>query len=216
MNNEDWDTFWGISPDLVYTIATDGCLSSGADTYLRLYDINMNLLASDDESGPGACSQITKQFSTGDAYYVQVTDYFGEYACYTDYDIRIWSFETESNNSIATADRLNESASTHISVFKTLVEGYISSTSDLDYFRVYGEAFKTITVDLIVPSGVDYDLKLEDLSGTVVASSQNGGSAAEHINFVVPGVAYGPYVIHIYSYSGSSTSAVYECYVNIH
>lgn len=215
MYDEDWSTFWGISPDIVYHIATDGCSSSEADTYLRLYDSNSNVLDSDDDEGPGLCSHISYQFSTGDAYYTQVTPYNDSYGCYTDYNIRMWSSEVESNDTISSANRLNENSSTHVSEFYSLVTGLISSSSDEDYFRVYGEAGKDICVDLIVPSGVDYDIKLEDLGGTEVASSANGGDSNESFCFTVPSAAYGPYIIHIYPYSGYSTSESYECYVDI-
>ncbi|XHS79063.1 CehA/McbA family metallohydrolase [Burkholderiaceae bacterium UC74_6] len=106
--------------------------------------------------------------------------------------------ETESNNTIATANAVGTA---------TTVTGFISSTSDKDYFSVDLPAGKKIRVDMSGPSGVDYDLYLVTSTGAGLISSV-GSTASESLTYTNGSSARTVY-IKVQSYSGSSATAPY-------
>ncbi|MBI3345599.1 MAG: CehA/McbA family metallohydrolase [Burkholderiales bacterium] len=106
--------------------------------------------------------------------------------------------ETESNNTIATANAVGTA---------TTVTGFISSTSDKDYFRIDLPANKKIRVDMTGPSGVDYDLYLVTSAGAGLASSE-GTTASESLTYTNGASARTVY-IKVQSYSGFSTTSGY-------
>ncbi|WP_395408105.1 hypothetical protein ACHMW6_16295 [Pseudoduganella sp. UC29_106] len=74
--------------------------------------------------------------------------------------------ETESNNTIATANALTQS--------NTTVNGTMSASTDADYFKVTLPAGKTLTVTMTPNATSDYDLELYNASGTKLTSSVKG------------------------------------------
>ena len=106
--------------------------------------------------------------------------------------------ETESNGTIATANTVGTA---------TTVNGFVSRTSDKDFFKVNLAAGQKIRVDMTGPSGVDYDLYLVTSSGSGLASSE-GTTAAESLTYTNGSTARTVY-IKVQSYSGSSTSTGY-------
>ena len=80
----DWDWFqFNVAADGIFTFSLSG---SGAnpvsDTYLRLYDANSNLIAFNDDGGPGLFSELTISLTAG-SYFVEAASFFdslsGEY-----------------------------------------------------------------------------------------------------------------------------------------
>ncbi len=109
--------------------------------------------------------------------------------------------ESESNGSTSSADVISSSP--------MHVTAYIGSSSDVDYFRVTLPAGHTLTVDMGVPSGKDYDIKLYDSSGNRLAYGYNGTGQDEHVTYTNSG-SYARYVyIKCYPYSGYSSSTPY-------
>jgi Bacterial Ig domain len=106
--------------------------------------------------------------------------------------------ETESNGTIATANAVGTA---------TTVSGFISSTSDKDFFKANLAAGQKIRVDMTGPSGVDYDLYLVTSTGSGLASSE-GTTAAESLTYTNGSSARTVY-IKVQSYSGSNTSSGY-------
>jgi len=106
--------------------------------------------------------------------------------------------EVEPNNTIATANVLGT---------KTSATGYISATTDKDYYRIDLPANKKIKVDMAGPSGVDYDLYLTSSSGAGLASSE-GTTASESLTFTNGASARTVY-IKVQSYSGFSSATPY-------
>jgi bacillolysin len=109
--------------------------------------------------------------------------------------------ETEPNNSTSYANVISTSGTT--------VTGYISSSSDVDYFKVTVPGYKTLTVDLTVPSTVDYDVKLYNSSGTLLASGTNGTGQPERVTWYNSSSTSRVVYIKVYPYSGSSTTSPY-------
>jgi Zn-dependent metalloprotease len=105
--------------------------------------------------------------------------------------------ETESNNTTATANTISNGVA---------MTGYVSSASDVDYFKLSLPA-GTITVDLTVPSTKDYDLKLYSSNGTTqIGSGTNGSGVAEHITYT-NATAQTVY-IKVYGYSGAYSTTL--------
>lgn len=86
-------------------------------------------------------------------------------------------YESESNNTTGSANA--------IPVAKPAGEqsniiGYISSTSDIDYFKITPPRHGCITVQLLNPSGKSYTLNTYDSSGSPIGTSFTvGGSAVK-------------------------------------
>jgi len=74
--------------------------------------------------------------------------------------------ETESNNTIATANSVTTTGTT--------VNGNIGSTTDADYFVVQLPAGKTLSATLTPPATADYDVYIYDSAGAELAFSENG------------------------------------------
>jgi Zn-dependent metalloprotease len=109
--------------------------------------------------------------------------------------------EVESNNSLATANVVGDTI--------TKIVGYMSSTSDIDYFKVNVQPGKSITVNMTGPSGVDYDLYFLNSSGSTLKSSL-GSTATESITYSNTSATATVFYIKVIAYAGSSTTTPYN------
>lgn len=114
------------------------------------------------------------------------------------------SFESESNNTMATADRTYDDYDSY---------GVLSSESDVDWWKVEFDQDGQANFWLgDIPTGCDYDIFLydEDCLGTEIdwlAESYNSGQTAELIQWnVEAGVDY---YVKIVSYEGASPTSEY-------
>ena len=110
--------------------------------------------------------------------------------------------EVEANNSIATANAVPDTA--------TKIVGYISSSTDNDYFAVNVGAGKTLSVGMTGPTGTayDYDLYFYNAAGTTLASGL-GSTTTENVSWTNGATATTVYVAVI-RYAGSSTTTPYN------
>jgi hypothetical protein len=81
--------------------------------------------------------------------------------------------ETESNNSIASANVVTTTGTT--------VNGTMSASTDVDYYKVTLPAGKTLTVTLTPNASSDYDLELYSATGTKLTSSTAGTGAVDTV-----------------------------------
>jgi hypothetical protein len=81
--------------------------------------------------------------------------------------------ETESNNTIATANA--------ITATNTTVNGTMSTPTDSDYFKVTLPAGKTLTVTMTPNATSDYDLELYNAAGTKLTSSVKGTGQVDSV-----------------------------------
>jgi len=111
--------------------------------------------------------------------------------------------ETESNNTLATANSVTTTGTT--------VNGTMASSTDTDYFVVQVPAGKTLTAALTPNASSDYDLYIYNSAGTLLASSENGTGAAESASSANTGTATSPRYVRVVYYSGGtgSTSGKY-------
>ncbi|QNM97337.1 S8 family peptidase [Chitinimonas koreensis] len=104
--------------------------------------------------------------------------------------------ETESNNTLATANAVAAAGT---------LNATIGSTSDTDYFKVSLPAGKTLTATMTPgKSSVDYDLYLYNASGTQVAKSELGAGKVDTASVKNTGSATATYYARVVYYSGGT------------
>ena len=99
----------------------------------------------------------------------------------------------ESNNTTGTATTASLGSSYY---------SYISYNGDIDYYRVNtGATSGTLSINLDVPNGLDYDVYVYDVSNNVVATGTSGAGTDESLNFSVN--ANSIYYVKVYGYGGA-------------
>jgi serine protease len=111
--------------------------------------------------------------------------------------------ETESNNTISTANSVTTTGTT--------VNGTMASSTDTDYFVVQLPAGKTLTSTLTPNSTSDYDLYIYNSTGTQITSSTNGTGAADSASVINNGTTSAGVYVRVVYYGGGtgSTSGKY-------
>jgi serine protease len=111
--------------------------------------------------------------------------------------------ETESNNTIGTANSVATSGTT--------VNGTMSSSTDTDYFLVQLPAGKTLASTLTPNSTSDYDLYIYNSAGTQITSSTNGTGSVDSASVINNGSTTAAVYVRVKYYSGGtgSTSGKY-------
>ncbi|WP_292042262.1 S8 family serine peptidase [Massilia sp. UBA6681] len=111
--------------------------------------------------------------------------------------------ETESNNTLGTANLVSTSGTT--------VNATLSSSTDTDYFRVDLPAGKTLSASMTPNSTSDYDLYVYNSSGTLLSRSENGTGAVDSVSSANTGTTTASRYVRVVYYSGGtgSTSGKY-------
>lgn len=107
--------------------------------------------------------------------------------------------ETESNGTVATANKVATNVST--------IKGTMGTSTDKDFFAVALKANQILKVDMVGPTGKDYDLFLMQDAATTLTSSE-GSTSTESLTYTNGATAKTVY-IKVSSYSGSSTTLQY-------
>lgn len=82
----------------------------------------------------------------------------------------------------------------------------ISSTTDIDYFKITTSASSNIVYNLVGPSGVDFDLYVYNSAGTQIGS---GTSATATETVTLNTQAAGTYYIKVIGYNGANSATCY-------
>jgi len=104
--------------------------------------------------------------------------------------------ETESNNTLATADSVATSGTT--------VNGNLSASSDTDYFVVQVPAGKTLSAVMTPNASSDYDLYIYNNAGTRLALSENGTGSADSASSANTGTTTAARYVRVVYYSGGT------------
>ena len=104
--------------------------------------------------------------------------------------------ETESNNTIGTANAITQSCTT--------ASGNMASSTDADYFAITVPAGKTLTATMTPNATSDYDLKLYDAAGTQLAQSVNGTGQADSVTRANSGSTAVTWYAKVYYYAGGT------------
>lgn len=107
--------------------------------------------------------------------------------------------ETESNNTISTANLVSSSGTT--------MNGTMGSSSDTDYFRVDLPAGKTLTATLTPNGSADYDLYLYNSAGSQIAKSTKGTGLVDSASVTNSGSATIARYARVVYYSGGTGAA---------
>jgi serine protease len=111
--------------------------------------------------------------------------------------------ETESNNTISTANSVATSGTT--------VNGTMSTSTDTDYFVVQLPAGKTLSATMTPNSTSDYDLYIYNSAGTLLSYSENGTGAIDSASSANTGSTTSARYVRVVYYAGGtgSTSGKY-------
>ena len=107
------------------------------------------------------------------------------------------SSEVEPNNSTSQAQ---------VASSGTTVNGTLSGTGDLDYYRVTLPAGKTLTASMTPNSTSDYELYLFNSSGTAVAWSEKGKGITETVTKANTGSSAVTYYVRVHYFAGGTGS----------
>lgn len=107
--------------------------------------------------------------------------------------------ETESNNTLGTANLVSTSGTT--------VNATLSSSTDTDYFRVDLPAGKTLSATMTPNSTSDYDLYIYNSAGTLLSRSENGAGSVDSASSANTGTSTASRYVRVVYYSGSVGSA---------
>jgi hypothetical protein len=136
------------------------------------------------------------------------------------YDWRVRTNCSGGSSSYSSAQFTTATASTCATAFEpneTLVAGAaitsgvtnsaaISSTTDIDYYKITTSAVSNIVYNLVGPSGVDYDLYIYNSAGTQIGASESG-TATETVS--LNSQATGTYYIKVIGYQGANSATCY-------
>ena len=112
--------------------------------------------------------------------------------------------ELEPNDARSSAHDLTNA------IFPANVSGQISSTTDIDHFKLSLAAGRQLNVDFSMPSDKDYDVYLLSASGVIEARSVRvGNGVAESIRFTNTSSGTNTYYIKLVGYAGANSSALY-------
>ncbi|MBI3286082.1 MAG: hypothetical protein HYZ65_14700 [Burkholderiales bacterium] len=116
--------------------------------------------------------------------------------------------ETESNNSTASANMIGTA--------NTTVNGTMSASTDLDFFKVSLPAGKTLTATMTPNSTSDYDLYLLSSTGSQLSSSTAGTGAVDKVSKTNTGTSAMTLYVKVKYYSGGTgaTSGKYTLNLN--
>jgi serine protease len=111
--------------------------------------------------------------------------------------------ETESNNTVSTADSVTTSGTT--------VNGTMGSSTDSDYFVVQLPAGKTLTATMTPNASSDYDLYIYNSAGTLLSYSENGTGSVDSATSSNTGSTTSARYVRVVYYAGGtgSTSGKY-------
>ena len=116
-------------------------------------------------------------------------------------------FTTTAASTCATAFEPNETQTAAAAISSGVTNSAaISSSTDIDYFKITTTGTNDIVYNLVGPSGVDYDLYVYNSAGTQIGSS-TGTTATETVSLTSQ--AAGTYYIKVIGYSGANSATCY-------
>jgi hypothetical protein len=116
-------------------------------------------------------------------------------------------FTTTSTGGCSTAFEPNETQATAAAISTGVANSAaITTTNDIDYFKITTTGTTNNTFSLVGPSGVDYDMTVYNSAGTQIGSSTSA-TATETVS--LSNQAAGTYYVKIYGYNGANSATCY-------
>lgn len=116
-------------------------------------------------------------------------------------------FTTSAASTCATAFEPNETQATAAAITSGVTNSAaISSSTDIDYYKITTTGTNSIVYNLVGPSGVDYDLYIYNSAGTQIGASESS-TATETVS--LSNQAAGTYYIKVIGYNGANSATCY-------
>jgi cyanophycinase len=94
--------------------------------------------------------------------------------------------------------------------FPVSLVGAVSTSSDIDHYKLTLASGGALAVDLALPANVDYDIYLLSASGAIEARSTHAGNGlAESIRFNNSSSGTNTYYVKVLGYAGANSSSTY-------
>ena len=172
-SSSDFDYFkFDIAQASTLQLAFDAPTNSSYNDYFTsaVLDAAGNTLSS---HRGGSDITFSTALNAAGTYYIQITDSTfhdsGQYSITASLTSGTSGVETETNDSIGTADVMSSGGST---------KGQIRSNSDTDYYKISTNGASTISIDFDAPTNSSYNdyfkVSLLNASGTILASQDTG------------------------------------------
>ncbi len=117
------------------------------------------------------------------------------------------NFTTTGGTGCSTAFEPNETQTAAAAITSGVSNSAaISSTTDIDYYKITTTASSNIVYNLVGPSGVDYDLYIYNSSGTQIGAGETS-TATETVTLNTQ--AAGTYYIKVVGYNGANSATCY-------
>lgn len=116
-------------------------------------------------------------------------------------------FTTTAASTCATAFEANETQATAAAITSGVTNSAaISTSTDIDYYKITTTATSSIVYNLVGPSGVDFDMTIYNSAGTQIGSGA-GSTATETVSLTSQ--AAGTYFIKVFGYNGANSATCY-------
>lgn len=155
-------------------------------------------------TGSTATETVTLSNQAAGTYYIRVNGVSGttSQTCYT-----IQATATPVASGCIAAFEPNETQAAAAAIVSGATNSAaISSSTDVDYFRITTTQTTNNVFNLVGPSGVDFDMAIYNSGGTQIGSGTSG-SATETVT--LNNQAAGTYYIRIYGYNGANSQSCY-------
>lgn len=116
-------------------------------------------------------------------------------------------FTTTAASTCANAFEPNETTTAAAAITSGVVNSAaITTSTDIDYFKITTTATSNITYSLVGPSGVDYDLTILNSAGTQIGS---GATTSSTETVSLTSQAAGTYYIKVFGFNGANSQTCY-------
>jgi hypothetical protein len=173
---------------------------------------NGSLLASGASAGSGAVESTTIAVTEGRTYVVQIASPNSDYSNTADY-----TFVCSFTSSYAAAYEPNDSnsAAAPINIYNgSATVASIPINTDVDYYKFTANSTGSLTMNLIPPSGINYNMYIYDrATGATVGSGLLSGGSQESVTFSA--TSGKEYTVVVFGASSTDYSTIpYQLYKN--
>jgi hypothetical protein len=196
IDSTDINDYYKVYVNSGQTISVDMTPPTGSDFDLYLYDSSQYQV--DSSAYGGSQTDSVSDTATVDGYYYIYVEHWSGSGIYSMVITVTGGAAQDDANSGGDA---GGSFAQALSIAAGSYTGYVDSTDVSDYYKVSLVSGQTIDVDLMPPTGSDFDLYLYDSSQSQVDSSIHGGSQTDSVSDTATTSGY--YYICVEHWSGS-------------
>lgn len=186
---------------------------SGAASYAVDYKLNSSSTWTSAATATTSTSVVLSGLTASSLYDYRVSTNCGTNGTSGTSGFSSAQFTTTAASVCATAFEPNETTATAAAISLGAVNSAaITTSTDVDYFKITTTATGNIVYSLVGPSGVDFDMTIYNSAGTQL-STATGATATETISLT--NQAAGTYYIKVFGFSGANSATCYTIAANI-